>query len=297
MAKSMTMADFEREWRLRGGTVVRDNAGHVTFKYPGLPAGAVHAPRSTGTDRTPRHLLSRLKKIQNGHVVTPPRVVEMPEPVVEKITRTRIVQRSAPQQHVRFAPYNPEPGRAEAQRIAEQKALERARARVIDRIITREPERDPLTRLLPTARGLDLRTDAQYQRIRDGRAPQIMGDIVLDAFDAAWQDGMVFLFQSVAEWKASIDPLCTPEAVADMLAKARLQNAWTIAIVKNGQFPLRFNHTYGLPGDLAVGDSPPHATYLTVSTVTPALFARFRLSWERGFDQVEVECRAAGLLE
>jgi hypothetical protein len=295
MAKSMTMADFEREWLLRGGTVVRDNAGHVTFKYPGLPAGAVHAPRSTGTDRTPRHLLSRLKKVQAGHVVTPPRVVEMPEPVVEKITRPRIVQRSVPQQHVRFAPYNPEPARATVQRIAEQKALERAR--VIDRIITREPQRDPLTRQLPTARGLDLRADAQYQRIRDERAPQIMGDIALDAFKASWHDGMVFIFGSVEEWKASIDPLCVPQAVAEMLPTARLQTGWIIAIVKNGQFPLRFNHTYGLPGDLALGDGPQHAVYLTVTTVTPALFARFRLSWERGFDQVEAECRAAGLLE
>jgi len=108
MHRPKTMGDFEREWLARGGTVVRDNSGHVLFKYPGIPAGAVHQPRSTGTDRVPRHLLSRLRRIQEGRVVSPPRV---PEPSIaiepEKIERPRLVQRSNPQRPFSVAPYNP----------------------------------------------------------------------------------------------------------------------------------------------------------------------------------------------
>lgn len=109
MAKSMTMAQFEKQWTALGGTVVRDRPGHVVFKFPGFAGGAVHSARSTGTDRTPRHLLSRLRRIQEGRAAGPrvEPVIETSEPE-QDFTRVRFSERPWPEQELSTAPMTPE---------------------------------------------------------------------------------------------------------------------------------------------------------------------------------------------
>lgn len=288
--KGITMAELEPEWLGLGGSVVRDKPGHVLFKHPSLPTSAVHAPRSTGTQRAPKHLVSRLLKLRAGRVMVPPRPVELeakPDPMPTP-ERPRGPQRASPATPLVLPPANTEAPRVAADAIAERKA--RDRATMLDRLF----EAPVVERATPTTWGAGVPWKVDGIPWADGR-DTITEDkqraLMRAALAVAEQDAMVWIFGTAMEWRQALEPFLTPPMVERALSTALDAAQWIVAIVKNGAVPSLANHTYAggaEHGGLPVG--------LAVVTVSPAVYARFRVSWASGYDYLVAQCRQAGLV-
>jgi hypothetical protein len=280
------MNEFNADWRRRGGTIVDDNRGHVVYKFPGVPAGAVHAPRSTGTARVPRHLISRLQRIQRGQVQAP-----RPEPLVAvasevSMERPRIpVRPNLPRPESSIVPpITPEILTQARREIEHQKATDRARMLALPKgpSFIEQPYRpsNPLEWIATDFVEI-------YDRHSYEKRPELSR-----AFNQAQTDGTFREYDSVTEHLEALNllqMLLTPGPYqnAVRIINRRPGVPLVFAIVKSTEFRgLLAGHTYVNEGEESIQ---------IVTTVTPGEFARFCISWERGVDCLRAECRSRGI--
>jgi len=291
LTKGFEIRALEAEFLRLGGEIDRTTPGHVQFKYQGLPTVGVHCNRV----RAPRRLISMLRKMQAGTMVSSTR---QPEAVIQgacgvlDVERPRAIQRPNPQRPAFAASqYDPERVREAAAELERRRAHDRAVA--LARALNR-PEPPPYQPYVEQEAPVTWRDDVAYApRIHD---PISDADTQLQAFDDAEREGMVKWYPTAESWWKDMELWALPECRAP-----HGYRRYGIAIVRPAPYGLMAHHTYynfrPAIGCLIHSEERADQEACAVVTVTPAMFARFKVGWDRGIDYTRRLVRVAGIAD
>ena len=278
--KGIEVRGVEREFVRLGGAVDRSSPDHVKFMFPGLPCVGVHCNRT----RAPRRLVSMLRKMQAGKVVTQPRAPILEEPVAPEPEPEKVVQHPNPPRPFSVGgTVDIDVIKSAAADLEQRKARDRAAARAH---LFARPAPTPYVAQEPP---LAFRKEVRYHDIRD---PYFGSDEGGRDFRAMFKDaergGMAWWFSDVFEWLEEMEPWLAPQQHKALPSEGFRR--YGIAVIRP-RYGLMHHHTYVFSLDNTNDEVG------ALLTVDPATFARFKVSWERGTDHVRARCRALGIAE